>query len=171
MGVPLFRQKIVIVRSTFLGAVFVHNSAYVGEWKNGKANGHGALTNKDGKVYTGNFKNGKLEGNGSMLMENGAFYEGFWKRGRFSEFGVFTYSEDDVEGRKIYSGDWLNNRKHGFGELVWNNNQIYEGDWHHGYMQGNGALYKPNGAIYDGEWFNNYKSLKMNIIENNLFYL
>lgn len=140
-------------------------STYIGEWKSSEFNGFGALTNKDGKVLSGNFENGELEGNGSMIRQDGSHYEGYWKAGKFSEYGIFSYSENDEDGRQSYSGDWLMNRKHGFGELVWSNGQRYDGEWAHGYRKGNGTLYKPNGAIYDGEWLNDYIALEIAMFE------
>ena len=40
---------------------------YVGEWKGGKATGHGTLTLADGEQYIGEWENGKRNGQGPLV--------------------------------------------------------------------------------------------------------
>ena len=30
----------------------------------------------------------------------------------------------------LYEGDWVNNKRHGSGRLIYINGDCYEGDWH-----------------------------------------
>lgn len=53
----------------------------------------------------------------------------------------------------VYSGDWLDNKFHGFGQMLYSNNNIYEGDWKHGMRHGEGTLRFHDGSKYRGSWF------------------
>ena len=55
---------------------------YVGEFKNGKFNGHGKLTWSDGKKYVGEWKNGKRNGQGTQTWLDGRKYVGEYKDGK-----------------------------------------------------------------------------------------
>ena len=80
------------------------SDTYIGEWKQGKADGYGvhSWANGDryegewkiclkhgrgtdifanGDKYTGEYKNGKPEGQGQYIWANGSFYEGGFKLG------------------------------------------------------------------------------------------
>jgi len=49
---------------------------YEGEWSQGKKNGKGKLTMKDGSYYEGEFKDGEMYGEGKMEWANGNKYIG-----------------------------------------------------------------------------------------------
>ena len=46
---------------------FSDDKKYVGEWKGGKATGHGTLTLADGEQYIGEWENGKRNGQGTLV--------------------------------------------------------------------------------------------------------
>ena len=41
----------------------------------------------------------------------------------------------------MYIGNYLNNKKHGFGKLKWNDDKFYEGYWINNKQHGNGFYY------------------------------
>ena len=58
------------------------NGEYVGEFKDGKANGQGTATSADGQVkYVGEFKDGQSNGYGKLVQDE-KVYEGMWKNGK-----------------------------------------------------------------------------------------
>ena len=75
--------------------------AYKGEWKNGKPNGLGVITYRDGHKYLGEFKDGKKHGQGTWNATEGEKYSGEWKDGKKYGQGKYTWSD----GRK-YVGEW-----------------------------------------------------------------
>ena len=54
---------------------------YKGEVENGKPNGQGTFTTKNGDKYVGEWKNGKKQGLGIYNWNNGQKYVGEWKNG------------------------------------------------------------------------------------------
>lgn len=72
--------------------LFSHgNQKYVGEWQDGKRNGHGTLTSPDGTKYVGEWKDGKRTGYGiqyappgRIFTSNGQAYQsGMWANDQF----------------------------------------------------------------------------------------
>ena len=61
---------------------FQDGSIYVGESKNGKANGKGKYTWANGDVYEGEYKDDKKNGKGKFTYANGRVREEEWKEGR-----------------------------------------------------------------------------------------
>lgn len=52
---------------------------YVGEWNEGKIQGHGKYNFPNGDVYIGDWKEGSRHGKGEYIMQNGCRYVGDWK--------------------------------------------------------------------------------------------
>ena len=63
---------------------------YIGNYKNGKANGMGAFTNADGTKYIGEYSQGKRNGNGIEYESNGVIS----KKGNWID-GVFQKPNND----------------------------------------------------------------------------
>ena len=59
----------------------------------------------------------------------------------------------EVKYSTVYSGDWLDNKFHGGGQMLYSNNNIYDGDWKHGMRHGEGTLRFHDGSKYRGSWF------------------
>ena len=55
---------------------------YVGERENGKYNGQGTLTFRDGDKYVGEWKEGKYHGQGTYTYPDGRKYVGEYKDGK-----------------------------------------------------------------------------------------
>jgi hypothetical protein len=69
------------------------NFYYVGEWKNGKMEGKGAIQWKDGRRYVGEFKNMKCHGKGTIWFPDGCVFTG-------------QFVDDDIDGEGTkYSPD------------------------------------------------------------------
>lgn len=59
-----------------------------------------------------------------------------------------TYKYED--GKK-YKGDFMRNKRHGYGVFTWPNGKIYEGHWVNGKQHG-GANCKRGGTEVETEW-------------------
>ncbi len=73
-----------------------------------------------------------------------------------------TYSINDKEGK--YTGNWVNGRPEGTGELKISDDEYYKGEWSDGKLSGNVELLRPYGdgsyIYYKGEYNNNGPSGK-----------
>ena len=58
-------------------------TTYIGEWKDGKANGQGTLQYTDGDTYIGEFKGNHFHGQGTYTYADGTVaFTGEWKDGK-----------------------------------------------------------------------------------------
>jgi hypothetical protein len=127
---------------------------YEGEFKNGKREGHGKFTNRDGSYYyVGQWLNDKMNGKGKLYdYNNNIIYDGDF---------VNDQTKGDVKiivDGFIYIGQVLNNTIitntfHGKGKLYYPNNTLkYEGDFVNGGFEGKGKHIFPNGNYYIGQY-------------------
>ncbi|MBP8114141.1 MAG: hypothetical protein KAY50_02230 [Chitinophagaceae bacterium] len=65
---------------------------YTGQWKNGRKNGEGTLTQDNGYSYTGHWKNDMQDGQGTEIGNwfTNDTYEGNWERGHSKGKGTLT---------------------------------------------------------------------------------
>ena len=75
-------------------------------------------TGKKPSFYEGHFNCNYFDGYGRFREEDGWEYEGFWRNGMKNGYGQFKQLDGDDEF--VYLGQFLNNEKHGYGELVKN---------------------------------------------------
>ena len=162
---------------------------YVGEFKNGKFDGHGKLY-KDhflGRYlfYEGNFNNSYFSSYGKMYYQNKIlFYEGqfeksningkgikYYKNGKLKFQGIFDYNMCILgiyyspDGKKLYEGEFKNeiplNSNY---NIIYDNNtnKLYEGEIQNGMYEGEGIKYCPlinDKIIFEGNFKNNEFSL------------
>ena len=55
----------------------------------------------------------------------------------------------------IYKGYWKKGIWHGYGEIIYNNNEKYKGMFINGQREGHGTYIWKNGTIYVGKWKKN----------------
>ena len=59
-------------------------------------------------------------------------------------------------GKIIYEGDWINNKREGNGKYIFENGEYYIGQFKNGLFHGKGIYYYSNGKIKKkGNWINN----------------
>ena len=92
---------------------------YKGEIKNGKPNGFGFQTYKNGNKYFGEHKNGLPNGKGRSIYPDGSMYLGEYKDGKF----------------------------HGQGTFIWNDGYYHEGEFMDGTPNGHVTETLPNGQL------------------------
>jgi hypothetical protein len=128
----------------------------------------------DGKVYNGNFQDGKEHGFGTLTLPDGVKYRGQFRCGVKEGYGIMLWKT------RTYDGEWIQNKPHGPGRVVWSNGAAYTGHfqdgkyhglgvyiwpsgkkfvgrWEEGIKNGHGLYTWPNGKKYDGEYVNGLK--------------
>lgn len=108
------------------------------------------FTNSKGSQmhYVGQVKNGKANGYGVALLNTGSRYEGQWKDNM--RHGVGTYYWSDGQ---YYVGEYKNDKRNGQGTYYWPNGERYAGQWEDDERDGKGVFYGKDGqVIADGTW-------------------
>lgn len=115
------KEKVIIITET--DNQFYEE--YIGEYKDYIPNGFG--------VYKNYLTNLQLTG---IFINN-----------KFSDIGI----EESGEGGYIYNGEFLNNKKEGYGTMIWKDGQRYWGEFKNNQMNGYGIIEYPGGIFYQGE--------------------
>lgn len=106
--------------------------------------------NNKGKLvyYLGEVKNGKANGRGVGLLETGSRYEGEWKDNRRHGEGAFYWPDGEY-----YIGSYEFGRRSGQGTYYWPNGDKYVGHWKNDRRSGEGAFYGEGEEIVaQGTW-------------------
>jgi hypothetical protein len=156
---------------------------YDGNWKNDLEDGHGRILYKNGQTYEGSMVNGlrvgsglhtftendvlnrttydgewkedERSGNGTLMLKDGEKYVGEFRNGLYHGHGVLTFSENNVNERANYDGDWKHDKRSGNGTLTWKDGQKYVGEFQNDNRHGHGVLttsVNSTAIRYDGEW-------------------
>jgi len=100
--------------------------------------------------YVGDIKNGKANGYGSGSFSTGSIYVGTWKDNRKHGFGRYTWKDGS-----IYDGEYANDYRNGIGTYYFTSGEKYVGEWVNDKREGKGTLYDKNGAVLlEGMWKN-----------------
>ncbi len=128
--------------------VYENGSQYVGEVKNGKANGVGKLTDLAGNVWEGTFADDLLQGYGKYSGFDFVEYTGEFKDSQFDGLGYIVYPNGDE-----YWGQFEESKKIGVGKMVFaESGCVYEGAWEEDNMSGFGWMTWSAGDVYWGNW-------------------
>ena len=72
--------------------------------------------------------------------------------------GIFHYNglsgigiEDSVEGGYVYYGEFINNKKEGYGTIIWKDGNKYQGEFNNNQLNGHGIIEFPGNKYYQGE--------------------
>ena len=130
-------------------ATWPNGQSYIGEWKNGQADGQGTLIYGDGPFkggkYIGQFSNNIQSGRGTYTVANGDKYVGEWKDGKINGQGTYTFAD----GEK-YVGAYKDGKRDGKGTNNYRNGDIYVGEWKDGKANGQGIVTYADGKKYVG---------------------
>ena len=133
---------------------------YEGNLKESVPDGHGQIRYYDGKVFVGEFKDGVANGTGTFTNEQGTkLFEGMYVNGqRKNGYGIETGKTPDGLSWK-YEGEYQNWTWNGKGTISWSNGSKYVGDWKDGNRTGNGIetfneKRKGYGYKYEGGFLN-----------------
>ena len=134
------------------------NINYKGNWKFGIKNGRGKLYFKTGYYYDGDFVNDQMHGKGVL-----SFIENYNLDKTFEVFSniiknplavindLETYATNlfkgDLGNIKEYDGNFVNNKKEGFGTCRYKNGASYSGEWKNDKYDGKGVFFKKMESI------------------------
>ena len=98
--------------------------------------------------YVGEVKNGKANGFGIALLETGSRYKGTWKNNKRHGEGSFYWPDG-----QYYIGQYENDHRNGNGAYYWPNGEKYVGDWENDRRNGEGIFYdKGDQVMASGTW-------------------
>lgn len=125
-----------------------------------------------GSKLKGNFRNSKREGICVIKLNTGDYIKAEYKNGVRNGVGYCQFNDYFPFKLISFEGDFENDLKHGYGELLMDNGALYNGEWSfnmqtYGTFEGNGhkymgfwkgklmdqkGIYKnPEGKVYRGE--------------------
>lgn len=106
-------------------------------------------TDKGTRIYyVGEVRNGKANGYGIALLETGSRYEGEWKDNRRHGQGSFYWPDG-----QYYVGHYENDHRNGNGSYFWPNGEKYVGDWENDRRSGEGVFYsETDQVVAQGTW-------------------
>ncbi|MFN3560461.1 MAG: hypothetical protein ACK4XY_08075 [Chloroherpetonaceae bacterium] len=100
--------------------------------------------------YVGDVKDGKANGYGSGSFSTGSIYVGTWKDNRKHGTGRYTWKDGS-----IYDGEYENDYRNGIGTYFFTTGEKYIGEWKNDKREGKGMLYDKNGkVVLEGIWKN-----------------
>ena len=143
-------------------------AVYEGDMANGMRHGFGRLTTPK-YVRLGTWRNDQFTGWGRESRRNGDVLEGKYIDGRVTGKGILKNAKGN-----LYVGDFVDNKRHGYGELDTNRlhykgqflgdrfngkgiihfkieGHDYDGDFRDNEINGNGVFRWTNGDVYDGQ--------------------
>ncbi|MBR2044104.1 MAG: hypothetical protein IJ946_07175 [Clostridia bacterium] len=119
------------------------------------------LVLKDGVLYEGEVFADVPHGYGKANYGDGCYYEGNWDCGKRSGKGIKRYTDS------IYEGEWRNDKRNGFGKLIWDKGGEWIGEFKDDkYWCGSGRKYYTD-SYYDGEIKNGERDGRGKIVWNN----
>jgi hypothetical protein len=124
-------------------------SKFTGSWVISLPQGKGTLETA-AYTYEGYFNEGKIEGEGTFTFKNGDVREGLWKNNGLDGEIVETKATESEK----YEGSWANGQRSGTGVLSRNGKTIFKGTFANGqYWEGKGSLFESDlGDPYYGAW-------------------
>jgi len=140
------------------GDQFLTGDVYVGDWEDNLKHGFGTQTWKNGEKYEGGWVHGKRQGKGTHWVKRSSggklrkLYTGDWVDNRMHGLGIYYYDNGDK-----YEGEWNDSQRHGKGKLNYANGDVYEGEWLEDKRAGLGVLTLDNGDRYEGHWMDDLK--------------
>ncbi|KAJ3117378.1 hypothetical protein HK100_000836 [Physocladia obscura] len=196
---PLWEQRDMLSRKNGSHATvfMVNGDRYLGEWFGNKKQGNGTyFYNDTGSIYEGEWKNDMRQGFGtfatpivlastsgklpdssgprgvsptSSLIHNKSIdekksglieealilrkvYAGEWKNDKREGRGTYFYQDGSW-----YEGMWMRDEKEDWGRMNYIDGAVYDGEWHCEMRHGQGILLLPSGDRYEGMWFNDLK--------------
>lgn len=157
-------EKSELIKEGFGKFIFNDGTEFCGIFRNNILQNYGKYTNIDQKdltnkeiiitnnlnyeEYIGEYKDYAPDGFG--LYKNfitNLKITGFFKDNNICGIGI----EDSTEGGYVYSGEFVNNQKEGYGTIEWKDGAKYQGEFKENQINGYGMIQYPDDKFYQGE--------------------
>lgn len=102
-------------------------------------------------LYKGEWKMDQPHGRGEALYPDGTRYEGDFLANKKSGFGKLVYAG----GVHVYEGNFWRDEKHGHGVETFSSGATYDGTYARNERSGRGVYKYAEGTVYDGKWRHN----------------
>ncbi|PBJ77145.1 hypothetical protein BCY84_06995 [Trypanosoma cruzi cruzi] len=144
---------------------YFNGDTYTGEWHHGDKHGVGTYTSAS-LQYEGGWYFGSIRGRGQCKYADGSTYEGEWLNGMYHGKGQFisptnrqSYTGDFRHGKRsghgvyrsdetVYAGGWLDDKKHGIGEVKVRGGGKFYGTWRDDLPHGEGVYTVDTDKVY-----------------------
>ncbi|WP_209400368.1 hypothetical protein [Pseudozobellia sp. WGM2] len=107
--------------------------------------------------YVGQVKNGKANGYGIAVLDSGSRYEGQWRENQREGEGTFYWPDGEY-----YVGTYASDKRSGFGTYYWPNGEKYAGQWKEDKRSGTGKFFDSQGDLVAGGEWNDDKLVEIN---------
>jgi hypothetical protein len=123
----------------------INGDRYIGDWMNNQRHGKGIhYYKKNGYIYEGEFSNDMRAGYGTLSIPTVAPVSTFKASAPGSLFsGAAPKSVDgeEVPLRKVYTGSWALDKRHGQGTYFYADGSVYNGFWANDMKEGWGVYW------------------------------
>ena len=120
----------------------INGDEFIGEFRNGKSNGWGVLTDSKGNEFVGEYKDDKAEGVGLYTFVSGDAYAGEFSDGQINGWGTYTFAN-----KLKYVGEFQNGRRHGQGTMFVQDGSFALGEWANGLPNGRFIEYRSDKSV------------------------
>ena len=157
----IFEGEIKEGKANGTGTLSCPSFVYSGNWINGRPNGYGKITYKNGSTFEGNFVNGMCHGQGDFQTLNKYGYQGEFENGKFHGKGKCTWPNG-----ASYEGHFFQSKFHGQGVYRFSDGKEFRGHYKLGVKDGQGEIVMPNDStIVRGNWVNGQVSGQLKVIK------
>ena len=133
---------------------------YEGEWSSSLKHGSGSEKYANGDYYVGHFREGLYDGTGKYIWANGSSFQGSYVNGKKKGKGKWIVKDgangetgvDALKRSSIYTGDFDEDYKMGFGTQIWSTGGRYDGQFLYNKRHGQGKMMWGDGTTYEGSW-------------------
>lgn len=142
--------------------------SYKGEWQKGMRHGYGVMTYASGNAYEGEWKNDKKCGEGVILWQDrNEIYIGQWENDLANGEGEHIWVEVPQKAIQrqtcnLYRGAFKDGKRCGHGTFFYANGSQYTGQWLNNSKHGLGCFVHPDGRIH----FGNFEMDRMVLLTN-----
>ena len=125
-----------------------------GTWLRNSFTGWNRYVNKDGVLYIGTFMNSELNGKGIRVYQSSQNEPVHVYKGDFINY-LRNGNGVDCFGNTKYEGGFVNDKRDGYGKIVFESGDVYEGSFKEDKFNGQGRYkWKNTGHEYIGDYLN-----------------
>gem|GEM_PF-5739101 len=139
------------------GNVVARNLAYAGAQQAVVSGVRNEMEGPRGTTVNVNNQSGSSQGTSSAQTQGPTWYDGKLTSGA-NYTGQFLNNRPHGDGKIIwldggsYIGQFFQGMLHGSGTYTWSNGNVYVGEYHEGKRQGRGRFTRADGTVFEGEY-------------------